>query len=74
MVSYDSEVLFRFADKLYRRATGVILQYMIVGGLIGGGAILLINTEPVAYAAIAAVFGAGFGYLVGTERAFSLKL
>jgi hypothetical protein len=74
MVTYDAELLYEFADRLYARANQAIVTSVLMGIVIGGGGGYLMNRQLDRYAAIGAALAGLVGYVVGSERAFQLKL
>lgn len=79
-VPYDSAIIQKFADRLYKQAASIIATYTVVGVFLGLGlgALLLLAAKAKLNAdivtVIAAVAGGIIGYSRGTERAFSLRL
>ena len=82
-VTYDEKVIIEFAARLYRRASAITLQYVLVAG--GFGALVVFAGSS--YAArsgessslgglvvLVAVVGGALGYAFGTERGFALRL
>lgn len=88
MIEYEPTVIREFADKLYARAATIVLAHSVAGGLSGvavgawagawtayldrraGGALLIIAS----FAVVGGVLVALLGYLVGSARAFALRL
>ena len=77
MVEYDPAVISEFADRLYSRASSLIVIYTVVGLGVGGGAGFGIDYALklgnwvwwVAGGVVGLV-----GFLTGQEKAFVLKL
>ncbi|MBI2727152.1 MAG: hypothetical protein HYX42_12990 [Polaromonas sp.] len=82
MTAYDSEILEQFADRLYAKASTVVLKCIFVWlflGLIAGGALVgWIKPSD----AVGVLFVVGFssfmfamiGYFTGNGKAFELRL
>jgi hypothetical protein len=71
MAKYDPDIIHKYADQLNTRADLIIVTFMIGGLVIGfvlGG--ILGGQKPIILAAI----GGGFGFVMGTQRAFILRL
>ena len=77
MVDYNKYVIQEFANKLYQKATWIIIKYTVLG-LIGGiivGLFLNNMVQGKEYLLYISIFlGGSSGYDRGTERAFVLKL
>ena len=86
MVTYDSKLIYTFADRLYVQADRIVLSYVVGWGLVGfvlfGGAIALLTSASydrvgmstfIAGAIGALLFGAA-GYSQGQAKAFGLRL
>src|SRR5260221_4840880 len=84
-VTYDPAVIQKFAERLYGRATSIVVTStligLVVGLLVGGGiAVAMAKQSPGGQPevglpiAIGAGIGALFGLFRGLERAFLLKL
>lgn len=79
MVIYEANVIYKFADRLYRKANLIIACYTILGLLLGGvGGYFLGHMAAEGYGpltvTIVAVLGSIIGCVVGSEKAFMLKL
>jgi hypothetical protein len=86
MVSYDPAVIQSFAERLYKKARQVIATWTLLGVIVGavigfvmggliGTAIKSASGQPIVIATgVGAVLLGLFGYSVGVERAFHLKL
>lgn len=77
-VAYDSKVIYQYAQRLYNSATSIVVWFSILGALAGGG-LAWVLTKQLAESrtivlAVGAIVGLGVGYLIGNERAFSLRL
>jgi len=80
MIEYDSKVLYDFADRLYKRASRIVLSYTVVGAVLGfalggGGAVAADARDSAVIVAIivASLLGAA-GFSMGQEKAFTLRL
>ena len=84
MVKYDRTIIYTFAERLYRSAQQTIATFTISGVLIGGGASVAVVQSIGGSAGVTVVHGVvgfsgafivgGLGYLIGSQRAFQLKL
>jgi len=74
MINYDPQVIYQFADALYRQANQIIISYALLGGLVGLGAGYYVNKSLGLYAVLGAVIAGLIGYALGVQRAFVLKL
>jgi hypothetical protein len=76
MTSYEPEIIFKFADRLYKQARTAVATMTLVGVLLGfgGGLFLGIDKLSVVGGVVGAVVLGVVGYLAGRERAFRLKL
>ena len=74
MTTYDPQVIFQFADRLYRQATQAIASSAIIGVVIGLAIGYYLQKSIGLYALIGAVVLGLIGYVLGTQRAFALKL
>ena len=76
-VKYDSQLIQKFADRLYAEADRVVMQSTVVATLVGATAGYVIaaftRVQTVGYVLVCAVVAAGMGYVRGRERAFTLK-
>ncbi len=72
MVTYDSELVREYADRMHRTAAGTILMY-VAGGLLTGASIGFASRD-LQTTAIAAILVGIIGFVVGRARAFRLKL
>lgn len=74
MAHYDPSIIYTFAGRLYRSAQQTIAIYTIVGVLIGlvGGYIIERGFGIIALLGLIIV--GGIGFVIGSQRAFQLKL
>ena len=72
MATYDPKIINEFADRLYKRAQSIIINYSVIG-LFLGGMCGFITKEKIAMI-IFALAGLIVGFLMGREKAFTLKL
>lgn len=84
MVQYDSAVILKFAERLYRRANALSVMYAFFGAIIGGAAgyaasyaggyagAVRGSSNPFPF--VGAVLFAAVGYMLGSGKAFMLKL
>jgi hypothetical protein len=72
MIGYDAGIIRSFAQKLYDRASAIVAAYTLIALVIGGvvGEVVFGNGAALALAAIFAIVG----YIIGSQRAFMLKL
>lgn len=71
-MQYEPQIIVQFAEKLYAKANAIIIPYTVIGlmiGLVAGTAVL-----PIIGSAIGAVFFGLLGFLLGSDKAFQLKL
>jgi uncharacterized membrane protein YeaQ/YmgE (transglycosylase-associated protein family) len=85
MVRYDPDVIQEFAEGLYRKARGIILSHTLLGILVGAVAGFAVgaasshgrngipNMTMFLTLVGALLFGA-FGYSIGVQRSFYLRL
>lgn len=76
-IQYDPEVLQVFADRLYRRASTIVVACALCGGVLCGGLAFLvgINTKPNReFWLPAVIIGALLGLAIGLRKSFDLKL
>lgn len=78
MVQYDSELLYRFAGKMYAWAVVVVVFWCLVGGVGGGivGKQLAAGGPKGAEAGviIGVLVGLAFGFMIGQSIAFWIRL
>jgi hypothetical protein len=72
MARYESSLIHQFADRLYRKASSTIAAYTALFALIGFGVGLAYSGPAVGLIA-AALLGV-IGCVLGSEKAFQLKL
>ena len=81
-ISYDPEIIHEFAKRLYKQAASILIVYTVLGAVMGAaiGAIIVNATSlhrdmnPMIGVLIGAAFFGLFGFSIGRERAFKLKL
>jgi|SRR5579862_7302976 len=84
MAGYDPRILQQFADLLYTKARAVVINYSVLGLLVGGGVGLGIKLAfhasrdtqmvgTIAWIGLAAI-GLYGGYTSGQMKAFALRL
>lgn len=74
MVAYDPQVIYQFADRLYRQAGQIIVASTFLGGLVGLGAGYVVKESLDRYALLGAVLFGLICFALGVQRAFVLKL
>jgi len=76
MAEYDSKVIQKFADRLYRQAQTILVSYPLIGGLLLMGIFYGIELTYRTHISslIGFIVGALVGYLFAVEKAFKLKL
>ena len=76
MTKYDADIIYKFADRLYRQANFIIAAHTILGLLVGGigGYYLGITLNIEALPIVGAVLAGLIGLAMGNGRAFMLKL
>ncbi|MBL8744765.1 MAG: hypothetical protein JNK58_00255 [Phycisphaerae bacterium] len=79
MPKYDEHIIEQYADRLYRRARGVILNWAVALGVFFGGLAYFLaraaDVESLSFVgAVGAAIGLVVGFLIGTERAFAIRL
>lgn len=80
-VTYDESVIVAFAERLYRRAATIVittaLLFMLFGAA-GGAAVAALSRMPTdsrnGLAVVMGLIGAIIGAVIGSERAFTLRL
>lgn len=78
--SYDSSIIQRFADRLYKQADQIVYTYGLLGFLIGAGAGAALGMSggshdtPVVPAVLVGAFFCFLFVLAGRARAFVLRL
>jgi hypothetical protein len=79
-VTYDENVILTFAERLYRRAASTVIAYALLGALIGalaGAGIAFATKTPdliKGFAFAMGVVSAVIGGMIGSERAFAMRL
>lgn len=77
-VSYQPQIIRKFAERLYDKAAMIVVVYTtlgVVAGLALGSGVQMLRIGGGGVIALSlAVFGGAVGYLFGTEKAFWLKL
>lgn len=78
ITKYDPQVIHEFAERLYQRAAGLLIQYVGLAGLVGAAFGYIGGGISGAGNGIGALFGFGvfgaIGYAMATEKASALKL
>ena len=79
MTEYDPKVIQKSADRLYSRAASIVLGYTVLNGLIGAAvgyaaAFYLNPGDSMLYPFVGLVLLGALGYVIGSERAFLLRL
>jgi len=76
MIEYDPKIIQQLADRLYRQAKSTVISFTVFGALVGGGGGAAAGPTPPS--AIGGLVGAVilglFGFLIGQEIAFHLKV
>jgi hypothetical protein len=79
-VTYDENIILTFTERLYRRAASMVIAYALFGAMVGalaGVGIAIATSTPELIKGVAAAIGAVgavIGGMVGSERAFALRL
>jgi hypothetical protein len=77
-VKYDSQLIQKFADRLYAEANRVVIHSTVVAtmvGIIAGYVIATVtHVQTIGFALVCAVVAGGMGYVRGREKAFTLKM
>lgn len=71
VVEYDPKVIRKFADTLYARAWTTVIVFTGLGALVGFGLTL---PQPPAIQVLVTAILALFGFALGRQAAFSLRL
>lgn len=76
---YDPDIINRYANWLYDRATTIVVIHALVGAAIGAGPGLLLlarlfGSADVFSALIGGIIGGAIGYWIGSQKAYWLKL
>jgi hypothetical protein len=76
-VKYDSQLIQKFADRLYAEADRAVMQSTVVAtmvGVIAGYVIAAVTRVPtVGFVLVCAVVAGGMGYVRGREKALTLR-
>ena len=76
-VKYDSQLIQKFADRLYAEADRVVMQSTVVATLVGaiaGYVIAAVTRVPtVGFVLVCATVAGAMGFVRGWEKAFTLK-
>src|SRR2546421_12193021 len=76
-VRYDSQLIQKFADRLYAEADRVVMQSTVVATLVGviaGYVIAAVTRVPtVGFVLVCAIVAGGMGFVRGREKAFTFK-
>lgn len=76
-VVYDPSIIQAFAEGLYARARSIAWTAALAGAALGLGAGAVVGSVTnlgVVVAGVACVSGGVFGYYIGRDRAFALRL
>jgi hypothetical protein len=73
---YDQTIIYEFAERLYSHAARIVAIYTVMGVLLGAGAGSVVGNATGSQIGllIGAIVGGGIGYMIGTEKAFWIKL
>ena len=77
MIKYDSALIYKYAERLYDQARGIIIVATIIGAAfsyIVGVALSNRNGDNAGLSFVLVLLFGGIGYLLGAQRAFALKL
>ena len=77
MINYDANMIYKFAEKLYKKANLVIASYTLLGlilGIVGGMFFGNANGGGETTIKVVAIIAALIGFEVGRGKAFLLKL
>src|SRR5438132_13567407 len=76
-VKYDSQLIQKFADRLYAEADRVVMQSTVLATLVGATAgyviAALTRVQTVGFVLVCAAVAAGMGYVRGREKPFTPK-
>src|SRR3989440_10482070 len=76
-VRYDSQLIQKFADRLYAEVDRVVMQSTVVATLVGviaGYVIAAVTRVPtVGFVLVCAIVAGGMGFVRGREKAFTFK-
>lgn len=75
-VTYNENVILIFAERLYRRAASTVIAYALLGALAGAGIAFAAKTPDLikGFAFAMGVVSAVIGGMIGSERAFAMRL
>lgn len=80
MVQYDPQIIQQFAERLYKRARGIVGTFVVLGAIIGAiigkivsGVLGGVDGDWIIML-LAAVFLGVIGYSLGMQAAFRIKL
>lgn len=73
MTDYDANIIQEFADRLYKKASSITIQYAIIGAILVGGSLGAAVQQP-AFAGAGLFIGALIGLIIGREKAFQYRL
>ena len=82
MITYEPQIIFQFADRLYKKANSVILAHTLaglgigalIGSIINGVMHLPTGSGEAVFPLLLALIGALIGHRIGDQKAFALKL
>lgn len=79
MVQYDPKVIQEFAERLYSRAKAIVVVAAVLGAIVGFPAgiwlsIAMTRSPSIPAGFVGCVLGGLLGYVIGTQRAFLLRL
>jgi hypothetical protein len=73
VTEYDPQAIQKCADGLYTRARSAVASYTALGTLLGALASIFLRAGA-EWLIAAAILGAAVGYVLGSEKAFQLRL
>ena len=77
-VKYDSQLIQKFADRLYAEGNRVVIHSTVVAtmvGIIAGYVIAAVtHVQTIGFVLVCAVVAWGMGYVRGREKAFTLEM
>ena len=74
MIEYDSTIIYKYAQRLYSKATLVIFLCLILGAALSSLAGYAIANENPQGGIIGAVVGGILGLIIGLELSFMIRL
>ncbi len=82
VITYDAEIILKFASRLYSRAASIVYTYTLFGAILGalfGGIFFNITKLNRDFAPLFGILGGAIlfgliGFSIARERAFKLKL